>query len=79
MASSISYHRSGENQYWFGAAERMRCAITTHSTEARVSMSLIENLSILALIARSVNSGVRFLLHDQAQTSALTFTNRESQ
>jgi len=38
--------------------------LTTHSTGARVSMSFIENLCVSALIARPVNSGVRFLLND---------------
>ena len=33
--------------------------LTTHWTEARVSRSLIVNLSVPTLIARSVNSGVR--------------------
>ena len=36
--------------------------ITTHSTGARVSLALIVNLSVLALRARPVNSGVMPLL-----------------
>jgi hypothetical protein len=36
----------------------MRSAITTHSTEARVSMSFIVKLSVPALCARPVNSSV---------------------
>jgi hypothetical protein len=44
--------------------------LTTHSTEARVSQSVIEKLSVAVLNARSVNSGVRFLLNAKAETSA---------
>ena len=33
--------------------------LTTHSTGARVSVSFIENLAVMALNARPVNSSVR--------------------
>jgi hypothetical protein len=36
----------------------VRSAITTHWTEARVSLDVIEKLPISALCARPVNSGV---------------------
>jgi hypothetical protein len=42
--------------------------LTSHSTGARVSVPFIENLSLAQLNARPVNSGVRFLLNDEAQT-----------
>jgi len=32
MAFNVSYHAAGQNRQAFGAAGRMRCAITTHST-----------------------------------------------
>ena len=41
-----------------------RCSgdhLTTHSTGARVSLSFIEDLSVAALNARPVNSGVGLL------------------
>jgi hypothetical protein len=44
MASSISYHTGVENQEAFGAAAQLRCAITTHSTEARVSVPFIRKI-----------------------------------
>ena len=37
---------------------RRRC-LTTHSTGARVSLHFIENLPLITLNARPVNSGVR--------------------
>jgi hypothetical protein len=39
-----------------------------------ISLSFIENLPHDTIDFRQVNSGVRFLLNDGAQTSALTFT-----
>ena len=53
--------------------------LTTHSTGARVSISLIVKLAVAGLCARPVNSGVRFLLSDEAQNSELAFTNPERQ
>ena len=36
--------------------------LTTHSTGARISLIFIDNLAVMALCARPVNSGVRRLL-----------------
>ena len=60
MVFSVSYHAVGGKSAGVRRVGIWRCAITTHSTEARVSQSLIVKLSVSALCARSVNSGVRF-------------------
>jgi hypothetical protein len=48
-----------------------RPRLTTHSTGARLSLSFIENLNLLALCARPVNSGVRCLHLSSAWNSLL--------
>jgi hypothetical protein len=44
-----------------------------------VSLPFIVNLAVMRLNARPVNSGVRFLLHDLAQSLESTFLNLERQ
>jgi hypothetical protein len=51
--------------------------LTGHSTGARVSRSLIVELSIPALCARPLNSVVRFLLNGKEQRLESAPLNRE--
>jgi hypothetical protein len=44
--------------------------LTRHSTGARVSRSLIVESDVAVLSSRPLNSVVRFLLNDEAQSSA---------
>jgi hypothetical protein len=59
----------------------IRSNITTHWTEARVSLPFIRKAWMLDMLnARSVNSSVRFLLNDLAQKNRsviLNFTEAE--
>ena len=79
MTAYIEWEREARPAEGALAARGVAPGLTAHSTGARVSGSLIVELALSALSTRSVNSGVRFLLHGQTQTDALIFISPERQ
>jgi hypothetical protein len=61
MAFGVSFHLAAKKSQAFGAAERMRYNITTHSTRADIAWMSFARLKGSLNASRRVNSGVRHL------------------
>jgi hypothetical protein len=79
MVSGISYQVGAENSQAFGAAERLRCAITSRSTRRLDSMAFMVHPDIASCRWRSarVISGVRPMYANVSNIMAITDKTRK--